>query len=316
MSNAEPLHVVLGANGGAGRAIARALAERGEHVRAVSRSSRVALPQAVERMNGDVSDANFARRACEGATVVYDAVNVPYANWLAQMPPLLDAISEAVAASKARLLFVDNLYAYGKPNGTLTESSPHHPLGRKGTLRAQMADRLLAAYKTGKLSVAIARASDFYGDGANSSMTELVIKPALLGKKANWLGSLDMPHSLNYLDDFAQGVITLGAHAEAFGEVWHIPCAEPLTGRQFIEMVFLALDAPPRMGALTRPLILLASPFLPAAREELEELYQFELPFIMDTSKYKQAFGDLPVTPHRTAIQQTVNAYRQRAAAK
>lgn len=41
-----------------------------------------------------------------------------------------------------------------------------------------------------------------------------------------------------------------------------------------------------------------------------EVLYQFEEPFAMDTSKYEAAF-DANVTPHRSAIQDTLAWHRE-----
>ena len=56
------------------------------------------------------------------------------------------------------------------------------------------------------------------------------MKPALRGKRARWLGSLEQPHTLNYLEDMARALVTLGERDEADGQVWHLPAAEPLTG--------------------------------------------------------------------------------------
>jgi hypothetical protein len=36
------------------------------------------------------------------------------------------------------------------------------------------------------------------------------MRPALRGKRARWLGSLDQPHTLNYLADMARALVTLG----------------------------------------------------------------------------------------------------------
>ncbi len=305
------LQVVLGANGGAGRAIVRALAAQGKRVRAVSRSDRVDFPQEVERLSGDVTDKPFAQAACAGAAIVYHCVNVPYAKWPTQLPAIMDSVISAASRAQAKLIFVDNLYAYGKVSGALTESTPYRPIGRKGEVRVRLADQVLAAHRSGAIRAIIARASDFYGDGANSSMTELVLRPVLAGKNARWLGNLDAPHSLNYLDDFAKLVTLLAEREEALGEVWHIPCGEPLTGRQFIQFVFEAINAPPRFSVLPRWLMILVSPFMESAREELEELYQFEAPFSMDTGKFTRAFGEVALTPHRAAIRRTVEIYRQ-----
>jgi hypothetical protein len=110
----------------------------------------------------------------------------------------------------------------------------------------------------------------------------------------------------------ARGLVTLGDREESLGDIWHLPADTPLTGRQFIEMVFHELGQRPRMGLIRRPLMLLVALFSPMVRESLEVLYQFEHPFVMDASKFEKAFGRR-VTPHRQAVRETLEALRAEA---
>jgi hypothetical protein len=48
-------------------------------------------------------------------------------------------------SSGAKLVFADNLYAYGPVDGPLREDLPAAARGRKGRIRIQMAAELLAA---------------------------------------------------------------------------------------------------------------------------------------------------------------------------
>jgi nucleoside-diphosphate-sugar epimerase len=187
----------------------------------------------------------------------------------------------------------------------MTETTPRAAQGRKGQLRARLEDYYLNAHRAGVVRVAIGRASDFVGVAANSAPNMLVITPAIQGKPASWLGTLDAPHTLSYLPDVARGLITLGEREEALGEVWHLPADAPLTGRQFIELVFAELHRPPRMRVISRPMMLLAGLFSPMIRESLEVFYQFERPFVMDSSKFTRTFGHR-ATPHRDAIRETL----------
>jgi NAD(P)-dependent dehydrogenase (short-subunit alcohol dehydrogenase family) len=95
--NERSLHAVLG-TGPLGLAVARYLATRGDRVRAANRDGRADLPNGVEVVGGDVAKASDAKRACDGAAVVYHCANPPYAKWPELHPPLMDAIIEAAAA--------------------------------------------------------------------------------------------------------------------------------------------------------------------------------------------------------------------------
>lgn len=303
--------VVLGASGGSGRAVVKELSARGTRVRAVSRSGQGDPLPGVEYVRGDVTDGENLKALCRDATVIYHCVNVPYTQWSRQLLPIAHAVVAAAGAAGARLVVIDNLYMYGPPTGPMTETTPRAAQGRKGRLRAQLEDYFLDVHRTGVVRLAIGRASDFYGVTANSTANMLVITPAIQGKPASWLGSLDAPHTLSYLPDVARGLISLGERDEALGEVWHLPADAPLTGRQFMELVFAELGRPPRMRVISRPIMLFVGLFSPMIREALEVLYQFERPFVMDSSKFARTFGQRS-TPHRDAIREILRLKRKR----
>jgi nucleoside-diphosphate-sugar epimerase len=50
--------------------------------------------------------------------------------------------------------------------------------------------------------------------------------------------------------------------------------------------------------------------FIPGARETVEMMYEFEKPFVVDSTKFEKTFG-VQATPLREAIRQTVAWYRE-----
>ena len=84
-----------------------------------------------------------------------------------------------------------------------------------------------------------------------------------------------------------------------------------LTGRQFITLVCEAAGQPVRTSVINKPMMMLAGIFDPQIREAIEVYYQFAQPFVMDASKFTQAFGSR-ITPHSDAIKATVDARRKR----
>jgi nucleoside-diphosphate-sugar epimerase len=311
MSENSDLHVVFGASGGAGGAIVRELRSRGKRVRAVTRSGGSDVSDGVEVVRADAADAAGARQACAGATVVYHAVNVPYPTWAETLPPVMDGLIDAAGAAGATLVYADNLYAYGSGDRPMTEEMPSAATTRKGKLRAKLAETLLAAHRSGMVRAVIGRGSDYFGPGVRQSAAGERLFPAVLsGDKAMWAGSLDQPHSLTFIDDFARVLVTLGEREEAFGQVWHAPPAEPLTGRQFIELAFAEAGKPPKIGTVSPLVIRLVGLVNPMIRELGELVYEFEAPFILDGSKYLRTFGGAP-TPHAAAIRSTLGWYAE-----
>jgi nucleoside-diphosphate-sugar epimerase len=278
-------HVVLGASGAAGSAIARALAQEGLASLTVSRHGDTDRHADVETLNG-------ARAAVEGAAVVYMAAQPPYTEWPERFPAMLANVIEATAAVGAKLVMVDNLYAYGPVDGSLHEGLPELAGDAKGRTRHRMTDMLLAAHREGRLRVTIGRASDYFGpNGDNSGITALAIAPPSMGKKARWVGSLDMPHSAAYLPDLARAFVTLATDDRADGRIWHLPHAPAVTGREFIELVNLALPQPVDVGVVSKTMLRLAAPFHPISRETLPLVHQWDRPFVVDDSAFRAKFG-------------------------
>ncbi len=179
-------------------------------------------------------------------------------------------------------------------------------------MRIKMADAVLRAHADGRLRSTIGRSSDYYGPrGTATTAGTNIMKPALRGKRTRWLGSLDQPHTLNYLEDMGRALVTLGERDEADGQIWHLPAAEPLTGRQFLELVFEETGHSPKIGVASRPMIRMAGLFNPLLQELNETLYQFERPFVADASKFRGAFGPFETTPHREAVGRTVAWFRR-----
>jgi len=315
MSSASDLHVVLGASGGIGAAVVRELAARGHQVRAVTRGGGGDLPAGVEPHRADVTDPTSVERAAAGAAVVYHCAQPDYGRWPELFPPLTRAVLDGTAAAGAKLAFADNLYMYGPVDRPMTEDLPYAATNPKGRTRAEMARMLLDAHADGRLRVTMSRASDYYGPGGvTSTVGATVFANAVKGSTARWLGRLDVPHTLSYLPDIARGLAVLGERDEADGQAWHLPAAEALTIRQFLELVFEVLRRPPKFAAVGPGMQRLLGLVNPAVRELRETAYQRERPFVVDAGRFEKTFGPLPATPHRQAVAETLDWFRRQAA--
>jgi nucleoside-diphosphate-sugar epimerase len=308
-NEANDLHVVLGA-GGVGSAVVRELVARGRRVRCVTRSGKADVPSGVETLAGDVSHLEDARRVCAGASVVYLCANPAYNRWAQDFPPLLAGALAGAESAGTKLVMADNLYVYAPIDQPLTEDLPWAPLTKKGAVRKAMDETLIAAHASGRVRVAIGRASDYYGPrGGNSVTGTRFFERLLAGKAVEWFGLLDVPHALSYLGDFARGLVTLGERDEALGQAWHIPAAEPLTARAFIALAAEIAGVPPKMTTLSPLLLRTLGLFSPSVRELIEMRYEFERPYLLDGGKFTRAFAFTP-TPHGDALAPTIAWYR------
>jgi nucleoside-diphosphate-sugar epimerase len=308
------LNVVFG-TGPVGLAIMDELVSKGKRVRIVNRSGRADVAEGVEVVGADAADTTFTREASAGASVVYFALNPPYDKWPELFPGLQAGVLEGAASAGAKLIAVENLYMYGSTGGRpLTEDLPYAANTRKGKIRARMSRELMEANASGKVRVAIGRASDFFGPRVLASAAgEQVFGRAVAGKSAQVAGDPDQPHTYTYAPDIGRGLVILGEREEALGRAWHLPSPETVTTRRFVETIFEEVGKPARVQAAPKILLRAMGIFNPPLRETLEMLYEFEEPFVVDHSEFERAFG-IRATPLREAIKETVLWYRSEGA--
>jgi nucleoside-diphosphate-sugar epimerase len=308
-------HVVFGAGQIGSHVADELLASGNDDVVVASRSGRT-VPTGARAINGDLTNAEFATTAADGAAVIYFCLNAPsYHSWPEDFPPLQRAAVQAATATGARLVVLENLYSYGPTGGrTLTENLPAHATSAKARTRITMTNELLEAHGRGTLDVTIGRASDFFGPRVTqSAVGEQVMRPALTGKRAQVMGNADKLHSYSYAPDVAKGLIALGATQVASGEIWHLPIAETLTTRAFVDAVYKAAGHSTRLTAAGRIALGLIGLVKPELRELRHTLYQFTEPWVVDDTKFRTTFGDL-ATPLSSAIESTVHWYRDNPA--
>ena len=304
-------HVVFG-SGPLGQAVVNALVKRGKRVRMVNRSGKrpAGVPAPVESQAGDAYQPEFTSQVTRDAAAVYQCAQPAYQDWVSKFPALQDSILSGAAASGARLIVAENLYMYGEVNGPINENLPYNATTRKGKVRGEMTKTLLEAHRLGKVRVAMGRGSDFYGPGVlESSLAGRTITPALQGKAASLTGRIDLPHTYTYIQDFGEALVMLGERDEALGQAWHVPNPPTLTQGELMTLFFKEMGLPVKMSSMGRLMLSMGGLFIPAAREVLEMLYEFEKPFVVDSSRFTKTFGS-SATPHTQAIQATVAWYR------
>ena len=308
------VHVIFG-TGPVSRATMTELMGRGKRVLMVNRSGQGTVPQGVEIVAGDAADRSFCREICQGASVVYQCLNPPYDRWPELFPRLQAGVLEGAAHAEAKLVSMENVYLYGSPHGKpLTESRPYIAIARKGRVRADMAQALHEAHKKGRVRVAMARASDFFGPGVLfSALGGRVFRPARGGAAAAVLGDIDLPHTYTYVPDIGKALVLLGERDEALGQAWHIPSPETVSTRQVLDLIYAETGHSTKVRAAGKLMVRFLGLFNPQARELVEMMYEFTEPFVLDSAKFVDTFGDIS-TPLPDAIRDTVTWFRENPA--
>ncbi|HEX5839321.1 MAG TPA: NAD-dependent epimerase/dehydratase family protein [Anaerolineales bacterium] len=305
-------HVVLG-TGAIGRAVAQELVKRGERVCMVNRSGKMdEAPAGVGVVACDLYDPESVREVTRGAKAVYQASQPAYQEWTMKFPQLQKSILDGLTGSDAKLVLVENVYMYGDTRGRpMTEDLPYNAHTRKGRVRGAISSAAFAAHKEGRIRVTAARGGNYFGPwGTDSTMGGRVFYPLLRGKPAQLIGRTDLPHTHTYLKDFGTALVILGERDEADGQVWHVPNDRPaMTQAELVRLFAQEAGIEPTISSMGKWMMWFGGLFIPEARESVEMMYEFDTPFIIDSSKFERTFG-LKATPMRDAIRETVAWYK------
>ena len=299
------MQTILGAGGPVANALAGILSKKEESVRLVSRRHQPAVGN-TSWMKADLLNYTELLAAARGSSVIYMCAGLRYDKkvWAVEWPKITDNLIQLAKETGARLIFFDNVYMYGHVQGAMKETTPYHPASVKGEIRARTAEKLMQEAGKGTIRVSIARAADFYGaESMNSLFDSMVLAKFAKGSKASWVGNPDTKHSFTYIPDAGRAVALLGEHPESDNQIWHVPTAPALTGKQFIELAARVLQAKPSYGSINKFMLQLAGLFNKLISETAEMYYQYQYDYVFDSTKFEQTFQVKP-TQYEEGIRQ------------
>lgn len=303
------MQTILGANGIIARELSACLPQYSESIiRQVSRSPKK-VNQNDELMSADLLDYDQTQKAVAGSEVVYLLAGLKYdvKTWREQWPKVMRHTIDACKKHNSKLVFFDNVYAYGKVNGVVTEDTPFNPVSKKGEVRAQIATMLLDEIKTGNLKGMIVRAADFYGPGASLSLTYSTVTERLKSKKGpQWIGNPKAIHTFTYTPDAGKTVAILGNTPNAYNQTWHaLTSKEKMTGEEYVRIACEIMNQPYKLQTLPKWGVRALGLFVPVLREFVEMMYQFESDYVFDSSKFEKAFAK-QATSYKEGIKKTL----------
>lgn len=308
------LYVVTGA-GPVGWTVAELLASQGHNVHILTRSGSGPDHPLVERRAVDVSDPSRLGREFAGASAVFHCIHgsAYSANvWAAELPGAEQAVMDAAAAAGAVVVFPESMYSYSEPDRPMTEDSPRNAVGGKRGIRAALL-RARADHAADTVSVV---AGDFFGPRVRLAHAGERMVPRLLkGKGVQVVGSAELPHSFTYVPDLAAAMVAAAQDRNLWNRVLHAPTLPAMTMREIAAAFTTAAGMPaPKVTAAPGWLLRLLGLASRDMRELAEMLYQFERPFVLDSTASERLLGFHP-TPLPEAAAATVAWWESQQAA-
>jgi nucleoside-diphosphate-sugar epimerase len=289
------LHVVVGA-GPVGRATAVQLASEGHDVLLVSRSGEGPAVPGVRRAAADAADGGRLTELATGAAALYNCINPPsYTVWTTYWPPVAAAFLEATERTGAVLVTASCLYGYGPVDVAMVEGMPDAATGTKARIRAGMWADALAAHEAGRIRAVEVRGSDYMGPWITSAHIPQVTSRALSGKPVRVFGRPDLPHSFTDVRDMGRALAAVAQAPRTWGRVWHAPTNAPRTQAEAVADVCRAVGKEPvAVRGWPWALLGVGGRVVPLLRELRETEYQFQRPYVLDSSAIERELGLAP----------------------
>jgi nucleoside-diphosphate-sugar epimerase len=287
-------HVVVGAGGALGAAVVEILAAGSRRVKALlfDDSDRITT-NGIEAVVVDPFEPESIADASRGATVVYDCFEPTYASWKKSYKEVTGNITLATIQLEARAVFASHLISTAADN----ERSEREVLDAQGS---------------GLSRTAVARFPQLFGRGVINPLYKQIFDAAIDGKKAHWVGDLDVRRSFLDVEDAARAMLVLAENDKSFGRAWNVASPSGLSGREFIELAFKAVGNEPKVGKWGRGIVMTGSLLAPATRSILEMPYDYYAPFSLDGTEFAEAFPAFSYSEAQRTMEKSLDWYKQR----
>ncbi|NKX53027.1 NAD-dependent epimerase/dehydratase family protein [Arthrobacter mobilis] len=303
-------HYLVTGAGPVGSTVALQLVDTGHTVTLASRSGSGPDHPRIHRIQADAMDAARLEAAMDDAAAVFHCIHAPYTAkaWREVLPRAEQLVLDAAGRQGIPVVFPESLYSYSEPQLTMREDSPRRASGgKRGVRTALLEARAAAAADT--VSVV---AADFYGPFAmNAHAGEHMLSAVFGGRRLAAVGNPDAPHSFTYVPDLAAAMIRAAQRPELWNRVLHAPTA-PTTQRAMVEAYARAAGLPaPKVSGIPGWVLRVLGAASRDMRELAEVAYQFDAPFVMDSTRSEAELGLSP-TPLAEGAAATVAWWRNR----
>jgi nucleoside-diphosphate-sugar epimerase len=303
--------LVLGASGGMGYSLVQELVAREIETVAFAKT-RTKLERlfgansSVSIFDGNAYEVQDIIKAGQGAEVIFHTVSIPYPDWTEGHPAIMRNVIQAARELQAKVVLIDNIYAYGRgPGRPVTEEDAKHPHTKKGKIRLSIEQMAKEAHQEG-VPTLIAHFPDFYGPNADNTILGYTLQAMAAGKSAMFVGPQGVQREYIFTPDGAKAAVELALREECYGQNWNIPGYGVISGQEIVSLARKLTGYTGKVRTVTKGMITFLGLFDKMMREMQEMMYLTEEPVVLSGKKYESRIGRLPSTPYEEGLRRTL----------
>ena len=168
-----------------------------------------------------------------------------------------------------------------------------------------MAQTVIDAMQAGQIETVICRAPEFYGPAKTNSITNtLLFNKIKAGQKARIPVSDQFLRTLIWTPDASRAMALIGNTPDAYGQTWHLPCADSITYKGLVELIQEITYQPISYSIIKMWQFKLASFFNQNSRELQELLPRYQADNIFVSDKFKTRFPEFKITSFEEGIRE------------
>jgi len=331
--------LIFGATGAVGTSLSEHLSHEQPtwKIRAISR--RADGSSRLEKLNlknlsvipGDPLDKNQVLSLTKDADIIVSCIGFHKYQakyWAKTWPKIVENLLAATiqTGGKRRLVFCDNLYAYGAGHEkAISTNTPtvEPSLRSKPGVRSQIRIALKAHMEQYPRTLSVVGGADFFGPHVTTTsfLGDTMTGKILQGQAPLAVGNAKVVHDFCYVPDFAAALATACADDRALDRFWICPHAiHDKTLSQIAHDIAIIVNEneaggaggqsqQPQMSVLPPFLVYLLSPFMEFMWEMIEMLPFWTKDYKVDDSAFIETFGVQP-TPYKQALGELVSFYQ------
>lgn len=240
--------------------------------------------------------------------IVFSCTDVPYQLWSAFYPLLSDAMVEGLKQSNAKLVFADNMYSYGNLKGQIIhEELPHIATTKKGKIRAAIINNFEQNGINDR--VAIVKSSDFIGPRIKKGVFGIDFIKKIYSDKTIYLPSkTNLPHHFTFIEDFAKAMLIVAFAPQSYNQIWHVPNSPAISQSEWVDIFAEETALKIKFRSIPELMINFVGLFDSFIKELNELSYQFKYPYLIDSQKFINKFGDIS-TSNIEIVRKTIQWY-------